>query len=106
VLLAMALDAADDAQRAEIEELLRDEQVNSLKLGRLRRIFEQCGVFTKAEALVAKSRARAEALADEVEPDELRRLLYFLVDTVLADDEPEVRPDPAVLVQLPIAAPA
>jgi len=104
VLLAMALDVADDMQRAEIEELLEDEQVSALKIGRLRRIFEHCGVFEKAEALVAKSRARAESLADEVEPDELRRLLYFLVDTVLADNEPEPQPHPDVLVSLPIAA--
>ena len=76
-----------------------------MKIGRLRRIFEQCGVFDKAEALVAKSRARAELLADEVEPDELRRLLYFLVDTILADNEPEPQPHPDVLVSLPIAAP-
>lgn len=105
VLLAMALDVADDAQRAEIEELLEDEQVSALKIGRLRRIFEHCGVFDKAEALVAKSRARAELLADEVEPDDLRRLLYFLVDTVLADNEPEPQSHPDVLVSLPIAAP-
>ena len=101
----MALDVADDMQRAEIEELLEDEQVSALKIGRLRRIFEHCGVFDKAEALVAKSRARAESLADEVEPDELRRLLYFLVDTVLADNETEPQPHPDVLVSLPIDAP-
>jgi hypothetical protein len=34
---------------------------------------------------VEKCRSRAEALADEVQPEELRQLLYFLVDTVLAD---------------------
>jgi geranylgeranyl diphosphate synthase type II len=32
---------------------------------------------------VEKYRARAEALADEVEPAELRELLYYLVDSVL-----------------------
>jgi hypothetical protein len=32
---------------------------------------------------VDKFRSRAEAMADEVESDSVRRLLYFLVDTVL-----------------------
>ena len=54
----------------------------------------QAKVFEKADKLVEKFRARAEALADEVEPTELRELLYYLVDTVLekgpaADEEPQ-----------------
>jgi geranylgeranyl diphosphate synthase type II len=40
-------------------------------------------VFRKAEAMVEKFRAKAEALADETEPAELRELLYYLVDAVL-----------------------
>jgi len=104
VILAMALDSAEPSQRAELEDLLANDEVDAMKIGRLRRIFEQCGVFDKAEAIVEKSRARAEAIADDVEPDELRRLLYFLVDTILADDTPEVKPDPSVLVPLSIAA--
>ena len=68
-------------------------------------MFEECGVFEKAQALVEKSRARAEALADEVEPEALRQLLYFLVDMVLA---PESR-EPAIaalhtLLPLPVVA--
>ncbi|MBO0799770.1 MAG: polyprenyl synthetase, partial [Blastocatellia bacterium] len=56
---------------------------------RVARIYESCQVFVKARALVEKYRGRAEAIADEVEPDELRELLYFLVDTVLADESTE-----------------
>ncbi len=33
--------------------------------------------------MVEKFRARAEAIADEIEPTEFRELLYYLVDTVL-----------------------
>ncbi len=102
VLLALALQSVDVDQRQELEEIFDSAELDALRIGRLRRIFEECDVFGKAEALVEKSRARAEALADNVEPQELRRLLYFLVDTVLAADEPEVRPDPAVLVPLEI----
>ncbi len=104
VLLALAIQAASDEQKAELEEILHGEEPDGLRIGRLRRIFQECHVFEKAESLVDKSRDRAEALADDVESEELRQLLYFLIDTVLAHEEPEVKPDPSVLVQLPIAA--
>jgi len=102
LLLALALDAANAEQRAELEDIFRSKEAESLRIGRLRRVFEACGVFDKATSLVDKSRARAEALADEVQPDELRQLLYFLVDTVLAPDENEAPPVSPVLVPLPI----
>jgi len=56
------------------------------------RIYESCLVFEKAKKLVGKYRQRAEAIADEVEPEKLRELLYFLIDTALADEsaEPEI----------------
>jgi len=110
LLLALAFEAADPEQRAELESLVGDPLLDdkgpaSLRMGRLRRIFEECGVFDKAQGLVEKSRARAEALADEVQPDSLRQLLYFLVDMVLAPETEE----PAIakshtLVSLPVVA--
>jgi hypothetical protein len=65
-------------------------------VGRVRQLFDRAGVFAKAEKLVEKFRARAEAVADEVEPPELRELLYFLVDTVL-DRQPPPSPEPEAL---------
>ena len=60
-------------------------------------------MFEKSEKLIEKSRARAEAVADEVEPTELRELLYYLVDTVLDRQPPPVaEPEPAALVQLSV----
>ena len=51
--------------------------------------------------LLDKFRARAEAIADEVEPTELRELLYFLVDTVLDRSLPAApEPESLPLVQL------
>ena len=105
LLLALAFEAANASQRAELDGIIQDSGPASLRTGRLRRIFEECGVFDKAQALVEKSRARAEALADEVQPDSLRQLLYFLVDMVLAEESTE----PAIaqthtLVSLPVVA--
>jgi len=48
------------------------------------------------------TRARAEAAADEVEPTELRELLYFLVDTVL-DRQPPPSPEPEALPLLQLS---
>ena len=102
VLLALALQGADKEQQAELQQILTAEGQEALRAGRLRRIFNRIGVFGQADALVDKSRARAEALADDVENEHLRQLLYFFVDTVLAAHEDVPKPDPSVLVSLPV----
>jgi len=104
LLLALAFEAANDAQREELQRLVAGDGPAALRLGRLRRVFEGCGVFDKAEALVDKSRARAEALADDVEPLPLRQLLYFLVDMVLAPESQEPAPAQLGLLSLPVVA--
>jgi geranylgeranyl pyrophosphate synthase len=101
VLLALALQAADEQQRRELRNVFESDEDSTLRLGRLRRLFTACGAFEKAEALVEKSRARAEAIADGVEPEALRRLFYFLVDTVLAEEEP---PTPGEVLSEPLLA--
>lgn len=103
VLLALALQSATGEQRQEIEQLMEGTAQDGRRIGRLRQLFEECHVFETAEALVDKSRARAEALADDVEPDELRHLLYFLVDSILAPLTQPVPIDPVVLVPLTIS---
>lgn len=104
LLLALAFEAANDAQREELQRLMSGDGPAALRLGRLRRVFEACGVFDKAESLVEKSRARAEALADEVEPLPLRQLLYFLVDMVLAPESQEPPMAQVGLLSLPVVA--
>jgi geranylgeranyl pyrophosphate synthase len=101
LLQALALEGSRPAAREELLAILRQasdaratgqtEAPRSL-LARARHLFEQAQAFTKAEALVEKYRARAEAVADEVQPDELRELLYYLIDSVL--DRPQVRAEP------------
>ncbi len=106
LLLALAFEAANDSERGELHDILTNvAEPAPIRLRRLRRIYDACGVFKKAESLVEKSRARAEALADEVQPEALRQLLYFLVDTVLADEEEPhpVMPTPFTL-ELPIVS--
>jgi len=104
VMLALVIEAASEEQRKELQEILDLSPTDEFRAPRLRRLYEQLGVFDKAEAIVDKSRARAEALADDVENDQLRQLLYFLVDTVLAPEE-DAAPNSEVdvLVELPVA---
>lgn len=92
LLLALAFEAADDRQRAELLALSNRSTRTVEDLARVRAIYRETSVFEKAERLVEKYRARAEAVADDVEPTELRELLYFLVDTVL-DRQPSETPE-------------
>jgi geranylgeranyl pyrophosphate synthase len=104
LLLALALEAASPAERAELLAHAGTEAANVVD--RVREIFQRYAVFEKAEKLVDKYRARAEALADAVEPTELRELLYFLVDTVLERKRPDgaVEPGMPALLQLNVGA--
>ncbi|MCE9607785.1 MAG: polyprenyl synthetase family protein [Planctomycetia bacterium] len=63
VLWALALEGLNDLDRAEL--------------------LQAAGVFDKAATLVDKYQERAEGIADVVESEDLRRLLYYLIDTVL-----------------------
>ncbi len=84
LLLALALEGSAPAERAELLALLHDAGgERAARLEQVRRIFFKAQVFDKADKLVEKYRARAEALADAVEPTELRELLYYLIDSVL-----------------------
>ena len=61
------------------------------RLQRARHLYFEAGVFEKAHRLVDKHQQKAEEIADQMEPEELRRLMYYLVDTVL-DRTEEIQP--------------
>ena len=67
----------------------RDGKADADRALTLRRIYDDLHVFTKAEKLVDKSRERCEAVADEMEPESFRELLYYVVDNVLAFEKTE-----------------
>jgi geranylgeranyl diphosphate synthase, type II len=93
LLLALALEGSTPADREELVAMLATKDRPADVVDRVRRIFTRAGVFLKAEKLVEKYRARCEAVADDVQPTELRELLYYLVDTVL-DRQPPPAPEP------------
>lgn len=99
LLLALALESP---HREELTILLHNPQGLSpeQRVERVRSLFTRAGVFVKANALIDKYRVKSEAIADEVEPIELRELLYYLVDTVLSDRPGEAAPVEPVPLQL------
>jgi geranylgeranyl diphosphate synthase type II len=104
LLLALALEGSTPAHREELLALLDGKyslQREAL-VERIRTLFTAAGVFAKAEKLVDKYRARAESIADEIEPVELRELLYYLVDSVLDRQEKASEPEPALLQLSPL----
>lgn len=93
LLWALALEGLNDADRQELQSLTDPEcELSPVKrLQRARHLYFEAGVFEKAHRLVDKHQQKAEEIADQIEPEELRRLMYYLVDTVL-DRTGEITP--------------
>ena len=105
VLWALALDGLPEAEQEELLSLVAaEERSDQYRITRVRQLYEQADVFEKAYRLVDKHQQRAESIADEIEPDELRRLFYYLIDTVLERPSDPVQPDlpPKILAQISI----
>jgi geranylgeranyl diphosphate synthase, type II len=94
VLWALALEGLGDVAREELMALASCDRTatdcvsNPVpgtldRLARVRQLYQQAGVFEKAGRLIEKHRERAEKIADNIEPEELRSLLYYLIDSVL-----------------------
>jgi geranylgeranyl pyrophosphate synthase len=105
LLLALALEGLIGGDREELLAIVQGEHPrrDDNLVPRVRQLFQKADVFDKAEKLVEKYRARTEAIADAVEPTELRELLYYLVDTVLQREQPaEAEPPQFVSMTLPL----
>jgi len=92
LLLALALEGSSAGQREELLHLIATARRSTANgdaelVARVRSLYFAAKVFEKADKLVDKFRAKAESLADAVEPTEFRELLYYLVDTVLEKGE-------------------
>ena len=103
VLWALALEGLDEEDRTELCRLIDAESAAGTTLDGVRHLYKKANVFEKAHHLVDKYQERAEAVADEIEPEELRRLSYYLIDTVLA--RPTENPPELFTPTLPSALP-
>ena len=103
LLWALALQALPEPEAEELLSLADSEYdlPDPQRIARVRKLYDKANVFETALDLVDKHQARAEKVADDLDVDPLRRLFYFLVDTVL--QRPEI-PTPPV-VTLGVSAP-
>lgn len=92
LLWALALEGLKPELREELINLADQTEIPVRKrLLRARQLYLEASVFETAHRLIDKHQQRAEQVADGIEPDELRRLMYYLVDTVL-DRVVDVKP--------------
>jgi geranylgeranyl diphosphate synthase, type II len=92
VLWALALEGLQPALKEELVSLTRPSNMTAeARIQRARQLYIEAGVFDLANQLIDKHQSRAEEVADEIDCEDLRRLLYYIVDNVL-DRSPEVRP--------------
>jgi geranylgeranyl pyrophosphate synthase len=96
VLWALALEGLAGTERQELLDLVtQDVGSVATKLHRVRHLYRQADVFDKAERLVEKHRQRCQAIAEQIQPAELRRLFEYLIEVVL-DRPTEEAPAPVV----------
>ena len=101
LLWALALDHLDEAGNQELLDLIQSENLSVAdRISRVHYIYLESNVFQKADRMVDKYQGRAEAIADDIQSDELRRLFYYLVDTVL---ERPAETEPALLLPTDIS---
>ena len=91
LLLALALKDANEQQKSELQQILAEPSTgsaNQKRIDRLREIFKACDVFDKAEFYVERSREKAETLVAGIEDEQIRNLLQFFIENVLAKELP------------------
>ncbi len=84
VLWALALEGLGAEQQDLLHALMEDSsQPRQHRISRVRQLYHEAGVFDKARRLVDKHEQRAEAIAEELQPAELKRLFRYLIEAVL-----------------------
>jgi len=83
VLWALALEGLQGSDRDELQTLATQSNPSTETIARVRQLYEQAAVFEQAESLVSSHRQRAIEQADLIEPEPLRQLFHYLIDTVL-----------------------
>lgn len=107
VLWALAMEGLPTEKQNELISLVtEDGRPAAVRINRVRQLYHEAAVFEKARRLVDKHQKRAAAVAEEIEPESLRRLFKYLVDVVLDPPTEGIsgRMSPVFSVQLPVAA--
>jgi geranylgeranyl pyrophosphate synthase len=83
VLWALALETLNEKKQSELFAFLDNEPTSEILVSRIESLYKEAGVFQKASQLVDKYQQRAEEIVDQMEIESFRRLLYYLIETVL-----------------------
>lgn len=85
ILLALALQSLDAEDQDKLLRVLDSACAlpDNLRIVNARELLEKGRVFEQAEKLIEKHRERAVDVAQAIEPEPLRRLMLYLIDTVL-----------------------
>ncbi|WP_146679982.1 polyprenyl synthetase family protein [Pirellula sp. SH-Sr6A] len=96
VLLALALQSLSPADQQKLLDAMggQDGMSDSYRIATARELLEKARVFEQAEKLIEKHRERALDAAQSIELEALRRLMLYLIDTVL--DQSGLQSSPAV----------
>jgi geranylgeranyl pyrophosphate synthase len=85
VLLALALTGLPVDEQTELLALVNSETEVSEdhRIRRVKQLFDSANVFDQALALVDKHQERAELIVEQFDSEPIRRLLFYLLDSVL-----------------------
>ena len=83
VLWALALETLSEEEQSKLFAFLDEEPANEILLSRIGSLYREADVFHKASQLVDKYQQRAEEIVGQMEIESFRRLLYYLIETVL-----------------------
>lgn len=104
LLYALALESLDAPDQVELSSTITSDAPDAERIARVRRLYEKANVFETAHRMVDKHQHRAEEVAENLESEELKRLFFYLIDTVLERPEPTPITIVATDMMLPITA--
>jgi geranylgeranyl diphosphate synthase type II len=83
VLWALALEGLSETSHRRLEALSKADPATTDTIREIELLYREAGVFDKAAELVERYELSARQIAKRLSPPELRRLLDYLVETVL-----------------------
>lgn len=99
ILLALALQSLSPQDQAKLLEVLSNDcpLQDRDRVALASELFKRGKVFEQAHRLVDKHQERAVEIASQIEPEPMRRLMHYLIDTVL--ERPQVSSPTLVTLQ-------
>jgi len=101
ILLALALQSLEADEQARLLDVHSSEceESSERRIAIARELFDKARVFEQAHRLVDKHQQRAEEIVSRIQPEPFKRLLMYLIDTVLERpmaSKPAIVPMPTV----------